>query len=73
MELAILKDKLFLKNKDHVKVSQLNLEEVKTVNFGKIKYLKPSRILLPHSHHFVTFLCPTNKNVSTRLVICKYY
>ena len=57
---------LFLKNKDHMKVSQLKLEVVKTVNFEKFYYLKPSRILLLHSHHFVTFLCPRNKNVSTQ-------
>lgn len=57
---------LFLKNKDHMKVSKLKLEAVKTVNFKKFYYLKPSRILLLHSHHFVTFLCPRNKNVSTQ-------
>lgn len=57
---------LFLKNKDHMKVSKLKLEVVKTVNFEKFYYLKPSRILLLHSHHFVTFLCPRNKNVSTQ-------
>lgn len=57
---------LFLKNKDHMKVSKLKLEAVKTVNLKKFYYLKPSRILLLHSHHFVTFLCPRNKNVSTQ-------
>ena len=55
---------LFLKNKDHMKVSKLKLEAVETVNLKKFYYLKPSRILLLHSHHFVTFLCPRNKNVS---------
>lgn len=57
---------LFLKNKDHMKVSKLKLEVVKTVNYKKFYYLKPSRILLLHWHHFVTFLCPRNKNVSTQ-------
>ena len=52
---------LFLKNKDNVKVSHLKLEVVKTLNFKNLTYLKPSRILLLHSHHF-----PTNKNVSTQ-------
>lgn len=61
-----LTTKSFFKNKDHVKVSQVKLEVVKTVNFKKFNYLKPSRILPLHSHRFVTFLCPTNNNVSTQ-------
>ena len=49
-----------------MKVSKLKLEVVKRVNYKKFYYLKPSRILLLHSHHFVTFLCPRNKNASTQ-------